>query len=89
MGGLAGRIESAARELGFAPEDRPFRAHLTLARAQRGTRAGVPPDSVTAGPLEVGVDCLTLFRSELLRDGARYTALERFPLTTAEAPEVD
>lgn len=39
---LAGRIESAMAQLGFAPENRAFQAHLTLARARRERSRGKP-----------------------------------------------
>ena len=73
---LAASLESEARALGFEPEDRELRPHLTLARARRGTRPQVPGE-IRIEPAEGSVDEIVLFRSELLTDGARYTALER------------
>jgi 2'-5' RNA ligase len=77
---LAAGLETAAREAGFKPETRPFRPHLTLARAARGSRPSAPePGSVG----EIGlaeVEDLVLFRSELRPQGARYSVLERFTL---------
>lgn len=78
LGPLAAALEATARRHGFAPEDRPFRPHLTLARA-RDARP-----SCTEGPLAVAsaVECreVVLFESALGPSGARYTALESFPL---------
>jgi 2'-5' RNA ligase len=80
LGELAAALESAARGAGFAPEERPFRPHLTLARAEREGRATAPPAG--GGPAAAEFPCgrVTLFRSELLPTGARYTVLEEFPL---------
>jgi 2'-5' RNA ligase len=77
---LAERLESAARELGFDPESRPFRPHLTLAR---GGRPGIPSDPAALGirgSAEGRVREVVLYRSDLLPTGARYTALEAYPL---------
>jgi 2'-5' RNA ligase len=69
--------ERAARAAGFAPERRPFRAHLTLGRwRDRAPRPELPPADL--GPTRL--DTLVLFRSDLRPDGAVYTALARFPM---------
>lgn len=81
---LAAGLESAARQAGFEPEPRPFRPHLTLARAARGARPQ-PPDADEAVLAEFDAGEVVLFRSRLLRDGARYTPLERFPLGRGDA----
>jgi 2'-5' RNA ligase len=39
---LAGRIEAALAGLGFAPENRPFKAHVTLGRLRRGKGGSRP-----------------------------------------------
>lgn len=77
---LAGGLESAARELGFPPEHRPFRPHLTLARAARSGRPERPEIGRPPRPGRVTVDRIALVRSELRPSGARYSVLDRFPL---------
>jgi 2'-5' RNA ligase len=74
-------------ELGFAPEDRPFTPHLTLARAHRdaqpaqlaGLAAALKSEQLT--PLAVRLDELVLFRSQLNRGGAVYNPLIRIQLS--------
>ena len=75
-------IESAMAGLGFAPERRDFRPHLTLARI----RSRLADGKVRALAEELGtvahgveeaftVDEVRLIRSELRPDGARYTTI--------------
>lgn len=93
--GLEGEVErlaalqaSVTREvvpLGFEAETRPFAPHLTLARARdpRGDR-GLADCREALAELEAGasrIDALVLYRSELSPQGARYTPLQRYPLT--------
>lgn len=76
---LAESIETALAALGFPRETRPFRPHLTLGRVK------VPPadrrlaDGVAAHRDEdfgeMPVTALTLYRSDLSPQGARYTVL--------------
>lgn len=94
--GLEGEVEAAARvkkdvdealvPLGFRPEDRPFRPHLTLGRVGNGRMGGwrEPLEAVsrdTFGSLEV--TALTLFESHLGSDRARHVALATIPLGSA------
>jgi len=76
---LANALEQAARDLGFPPQERAFRAHLTLGRA-RGAASRPPPDVGWAVPEPFEVAEVTLFESRLHPAGARYTALARYPL---------
>ena len=72
--------ERAARAAGFEPEERPFRAHLTLGRwRDRAPRPDLPPADLGTARLE----SLILFRSELLPDGAVYTPMAEFALGAA------
>jgi 2'-5' RNA ligase len=69
--------EAAARAAGFAPEDRPFRSHLTLGR----WRERVPrPQLPSVGSGVTRLDEVILFRSDLRPQGALYRPLEVFPL---------
>jgi 2'-5' RNA ligase len=77
---LAERVEAAARERGFDPEKRPFKPHLTLARAQRGAGPAWQEDITVDRAEEFSVDRMVLFRSQLHPGGARYTALDHFML---------
>jgi 2'-5' RNA ligase len=77
---LAEGLEAAARESGFEPSMRSFRAHLTLARAGRGERPAWQEGIAVDQSGEFRVDRLVLFRSQLHPSGARYTALEHFML---------
>jgi len=88
---LASAVGRAVQRAGLDAEDRPFRPHLTLGRAKRSRRAAgfshfFPEffpgraDLETSQGVSFEVTESVLFQSELLRSGARYTALERFPL---------
>jgi 2'-5' RNA ligase len=80
---LADRIEAAMEELGFAPEDRAFTPHLTLARFK------IPrpqPDLAALvdkqGELSLGrfqVSDFFLFESKLSPHGAEYRKVAKFP----------
>ena len=65
----------------YRPEKRPFWVHLTLARVKRGQRAepleAPPPPGDAFNATE-----LTLYRSTLRPQGARYDALERTSLSS-------
>ncbi len=86
LAALAAGLERATAEAGFAPEQRAFRAHLTLARAMRGGDAAVPVCCEAEIAAPIPVTQVVLFRSDLLASGARYTALARFPLSAGAGP---
>jgi 2'-5' RNA ligase len=80
MQALARMAEDAARVAGFAPEEKPFKPHLTLSRIQ-------PPRDVTRAiadvpPLDLRMPVreVILFRSHLGGGPPRYEAVERFGL---------
>jgi len=81
-------LERALREIGFPPEERPFRPHLTLGRIKspKGltglTEALEKEKTYTAGLFTASV--LSLFQSELTPRGAVYTRLAVYPFTGQE-----
>jgi 2'-5' RNA ligase len=67
---------------GFGFPDKPFRAHLTLARAREGAR-GV--DALIRTPLAEAPEAeplhrLAVMKSQLHKSGAMYTVLEEIRL---------
>lgn len=79
MASLAGSVDAACVSLGFEPESRPFRGHVTLARFKVPKPLGdLPVVDVPAEPFEAGE--VVLFHSQLHPKGARYTALRKFSL---------
>ena len=87
LAGLQVRVEEATSRIGFAPEQRPYRPHLTLGRV----RQGVPPparlqigQAVSVAKLEPSppwmVDSLHLIQSDRRPEGAIYTSLGSVPL---------
>lgn len=82
LGELAARLEKVAVESGLAPEERAFHAHLTIGRV-RARR--VPELSAEAPAGSLPVREVVLFRSDLSRDGARYTPLAALSLAAARA----
>lgn len=88
---LVNELESQMANCGFPREERPFQAHLTLGRVARN----LPPHETravtvaliellsTAGQTIFGrahIDRVHFYRSDLDRDGARYTRLFSAPL---------
>jgi len=77
-------LDGALSEIGFPPEDRPFRGHLTLGRIK-----GRPPVALSArleqsrniSLGEMRVEGVHLIQSDLKPSGAVYTPLAFYPLT--------
>jgi 2'-5' RNA ligase len=72
---LAGGLAGAMEKLGFPPERRPFRPHLTVIRKCRDGSPAEPIDPVTWP-----VDEFTLVRSLTLPSGPVYEVIARWPL---------
>jgi len=84
---LEERVEESLAVLGFKPERRSFRPHLTLGRVRKQAHGGarriiggiVSATSVgDLGQMEVGE--ISLMKSTLLPSGAQYSRLEAIPL---------
>jgi 2'-5' RNA ligase len=75
-------VERALVRVGLAPESRAFRPHITLARLSRSAGPIEPWLAATGGLhlAAVPIDHLLLFESHLGSAGARYEAVERYPL---------
>lgn len=87
LGRLAGAIETSLAPLGFPPETRPLRGHITLARVRSPHGLGrlVRALEVAAGT-QLGrwtVHEVVLYRSHLRPTGAVYEPLARFALGRA------
>jgi 2'-5' RNA ligase len=82
LGRLQRGLSAALEPLGFKPENRPFRPHLTLGRvrdsASSGEREalGRAVTGLDAGAgRSFGVDALHLVKSQLNREGPVYTVI--------------
>jgi RNA 2',3'-cyclic 3'-phosphodiesterase len=85
---LASAVRRELASRGLPSDERPFRAHLTLARA--AGRERLPQELVaqdlpawSGPPASWQVDDVVLMRSRLRRGGALYTVAGRWPLTRA------
>jgi 2'-5' RNA ligase len=78
---VAAAVHAATQAIGRPPEDRPFTAHLTLARAR--SRRGVDLRALTGARFDAEwpVEEIRLVESRLHPHGARYDVVERFPLS--------
>jgi 2'-5' RNA ligase len=79
---LAAAVSGAVEPLGFAREEREWRAHVTIARVKPPAPAPRLAEMAVA-PLTFEVRALTLFSSTLGRPAARYTPLAEHPLAGA------
>ena len=81
LGSLARDLPAAFEPLGYEPEKRPFRAHLTLARFRDPVPMGDDLADLDLDDLApFAIDQVALFRSHLHPKGARYEVLQSFPL---------
>lgn len=85
----ADAVAAAVETVGFEPEDRPFKSHVTLARCDPNWPRDAAEKFAAAFPGEVGppfqVDRGVLMESKLSPRGARYTVVEAFPLEDNQA----
>jgi len=80
-------IDAALSKLGYASENRPFTAHLTLARLREESGVNDRVDFARAvqgqafkPPCNIEVNSVVLMRSQLTPRGAVYTRLAEFEL---------
>ena len=77
-------VENRAAEVGFPPETRPFKPHLTLGRIRSSKgKASLAQAVENLRDVEIGsypVNEVYLFKSELKPSGAVYTKLQTFPM---------
>lgn len=84
---VAAAVERGLRDDGFGRSDKPFRAHLTLARVREGATGVGPvlaatlPEPPRAEPLRR----LAVMKSELHPSGARYNVFEELRLSEPAA----
>jgi 2'-5' RNA ligase len=81
LSALVVSLRAALAAHGFAPEHRPFRPHLTLAR-----KARQPPAARPVVPLRWPVGDLALVRSTSDAAGSRYEPLARWNVSRALTP---
>ncbi len=79
---IHGQVQSILKAAGLAPDDRPYKPHVTLARM--GRNAG-PTDAFLARFADVRsppftVEQISLFRSTLTHEGSVYEVMQRIPL---------
>jgi 2'-5' RNA ligase len=83
LGSIAAALESELSPLGFTPEQRPFRPHLTVLRIKSR-----PPEGLFSLLEEwhgkdfgtARIELIEFYQSELLRGGSRYKVLAEAPL---------
>jgi 2'-5' RNA ligase len=76
----AALVAGLTEAIGFAPEKRPLRPHVTVARVRRGERVDAsrvsPPPTLALAP-----EALVLYRSDAVPGGVRYEPLARIEQT--------
>lgn len=80
---LQRQLEAEFALEGFPKEDRVFRPHLTIARVRNPHKAADVAQNhfaMSFSPVELTLDELVLFRSELSSKGSKYTAISRHSL---------
>jgi 2'-5' RNA ligase len=79
---LAQTVNAALERDGFGTPEKPFRAHLTLARVREGARGleAIREARIDPPPEAAALDRVAVMKSDLQPSGARYTALEEVRL---------
>ena len=82
---LKKKIDNAVVSLGFIPDEKPFRPHLTLGRFMQQQEVSSILENVLnepqlAKPIGYDVSKLILFESKLFPEGPQYLPIDIFPL---------
>ena len=83
LSSLQRQLENECAKKGFEKEDRPYRPHLTIARLRKpegARRLAETHLQMKFDPVEIELDELVVFRSELSSKGSRYTAVSQHKL---------
>lgn len=90
LGRIQAGLENALELLGFAREQRAFRAHLTLGRVKDRRKCQPLIDAISALEMpkfnSFDADEIILYKSDLRPTGAIYTKLHRMPLAAPAPP---
>lgn len=77
LGHVATVCEDVAQLAGFAPEERPYRPHLTISRLRPATDIESFVEGREVSTVRMAVDAVTLYRSRTGRDGVFYEVIDR------------
>ncbi|MEW6680866.1 MAG: RNA 2',3'-cyclic phosphodiesterase [bacterium] len=79
---IANSVETSLEKIGFPKEERPFSAHLTLARIKNPQKTNLLSPYLSKRFIidEMGVKEIMLIESKLTPNGPIYTTLQAFPL---------
>ncbi len=77
---LVGKVEAGVVGLGLPPETKAASPHVTLARLKPPRDIAAAIGGIALPEIRVGVDSLTLMRSQLTPQGPIYTPLKRWQL---------
>lgn len=80
---LVATIEKQVNTVGFKPEDRNYRGHITIGRVKRSI-PGKELVTETPQSLQTRISSVVLFQSELTPEGSIYTKLDEYPLLLPE-----
>ncbi len=91
LAALHRQLEDALRRDGFAPEERPFKPHVTIARARQRSGAEIKPPTWlrnwSGGSLDVNE--MILYHSRLSPQGAVHTPLYRVDLSASSSTKTN
>jgi RNA 2',3'-cyclic 3'-phosphodiesterase len=83
LGVLSATVDEQLLGVGFSREKRKFHPHVTLARVKSHEGLGLAEAFAAVGPVDCGespISEVVVYRSDSVRSGVEYQALERLPL---------